>query len=211
MGLCRGSCTGLRVHVAGCLMRRIIATQRRGRGSSWQKRSPCVSLVSWTHVWLRCPALCQVILSPIGATDRMPHHRVSREQPSPRFRDVDQLDGSIGECVASKGHPPATARVAGAVSDVCHGGSPNGQETSALPSSSCPQNSKTPPRPFQPHPSIAAAVPSWNMFEETQQRTSWSACFAKKRGRRQGADASRLLHMSRMQVQVRHRFHRTVE
>jgi hypothetical protein len=82
-------------------------------------------------------------------------------------------------------------------------GLPNKQETPALPSSSCPRNSKAPPRPFQPHPSTITAVPSWNVVEETQRRMPRSAHFAKKRGRRQGTEKGRLLRASRTQVQVR--------
>jgi hypothetical protein len=55
-----------------------------------------------------------------GAVDWMPRHRVSREQPSPHFRDTHQLGGSVGECAAGEDRPPATACVAGAVSDVRH-------------------------------------------------------------------------------------------
>jgi hypothetical protein len=72
MGLRRGSHTDLRAHVMDRLMRRVIAALRRGPGSSWQKRSPFVSLALRTHVWLRCPALCQVILSPHLNADGLP-------------------------------------------------------------------------------------------------------------------------------------------
>jgi hypothetical protein len=47
--------------------------------------------------------------------------------------------------------------------------------------------------------------------EHPKQRTPLSAHFAKKHGQRQVVEKGRLLHMSRTQVQVRHKFCRTVK
>jgi hypothetical protein len=113
-------------------MRRAIATLRRGARELVAEEvslrflgfaDPHVAPLSGFVPGDCVPAL-ELRWVAIGVVDRMPRHRASREQPSPRFRGIHQLDGSIGECAASEGRPPATVRVAGAVSDVCHGTHP---------------------------------------------------------------------------------------
>jgi hypothetical protein len=57
-----------------------------------------------------------------------------------------------------------------------------------------------------PHQCDHKALP-----EHPKQRAPLSARFAKKRGRRQVSEKGRLLHMPRMQVQVRYKFCGTVK